>query len=111
MLPDMGFLVAQKYKTGVVVLTRHGYSETYFLLEGVPPNKDKLMHLGWVNNDHSMIIHLKSDSLILRPDQHRNTSKYPSLANTSKYLFYSSIQRTNQGEPNCRNLRNLRLGR
>jgi hypothetical protein len=30
----MGFLVAQKYNTGFVLLTRHGYSETFFPLEG-----------------------------------------------------------------------------
>jgi hypothetical protein len=34
-----GFFVSQKYKTGVVVLTRHGYSETNFLLEGAPPKR------------------------------------------------------------------------
>jgi hypothetical protein len=32
-MPDIGFLLAQKYKHTFVLLARHIYSETYFLLE------------------------------------------------------------------------------
>jgi histone-lysine N-methyltransferase SETD2 len=64
MIPDMGFSVAQKYNTRVVVLTCNGYSETYFPLEDEPPNRDKLLCLGWVNDDHFMQIHLKPNSPI-----------------------------------------------
>jgi histone-lysine N-methyltransferase SETD2 len=64
MFPDMGFLVAQKYNTGFVLLTRSEYSETFFSLEGEPPNREKLLCIGWVNNNHFMQIHLKPDSPI-----------------------------------------------
>jgi hypothetical protein len=64
MLPDMSFLVAQKYNTRFVLLTRHGYSKTFFPLEGEPLNREKLLCIGWMNDNHFMQIHLKPDSPI-----------------------------------------------
>jgi hypothetical protein len=61
---DMSFLVAQRYKSAVVLLTRNGFSETFFLLEGEPPHRDKLMCLGWVHRNNFTEIHLKPDNLI-----------------------------------------------
>jgi len=52
--PDMGFLIAQKYKCVVVLLTRYGMSETFFPLHGPPTESNQLMCLGYVNNNHFM---------------------------------------------------------
>ncbi|MCH88155.1 FAR1-related protein [Trifolium medium] len=42
-MSDMEFLLAQKYKHVVVLLTGDGYSETYFPLEGEPPERENDM--------------------------------------------------------------------
>ncbi|MCI18803.1 OTU-like cysteine protease, partial [Trifolium medium] len=62
MMSYMGFLVDQKYKH-VVALTgvNGGYSETYFLLEGAPTSRERLMCIGWVNGNHFLVISLKPD--------------------------------------------------
>ena len=52
--PDMGFLIAQKYKCVVLLLTRYGMSETFFPLRCAPTESDRLMCLGYVNNNHFM---------------------------------------------------------
>ncbi|MCI33714.1 hypothetical protein A2U01_0054931, partial [Trifolium medium] len=55
MMPDMGFLLAQKYKHVVVLLAGNKeYSTTFSLLEGEPTSKERLKCLGWVNSNHIM---------------------------------------------------------
>ncbi|MCI33846.1 hypothetical protein A2U01_0055064 [Trifolium medium] len=39
-MPDMKFLIAQRYKYAVVLRTGNSYLETYFPLEGQPPHAD-----------------------------------------------------------------------
>ncbi|MCH79777.1 FAR1-related protein [Trifolium medium] len=64
-MPDMGFLLAQRYKHMVVLLAGNDeYSEMYFLLEGAPPYQERLMCLGWVNENHFMVVYLKPSSPI-----------------------------------------------
>jgi len=64
-MPDMGFLIAQKYNHAVVLLsTQKGRSETFFPLWGEPPLVERLMCMAHVNNNHFMIIKLKNDSPI-----------------------------------------------
>jgi len=56
-MPDMGFLIAQKYNHVVVLLsTLKGRSETFFPLWGELPLVERLMCM-----THFMIIHLKDD--------------------------------------------------
>jgi len=64
-MPDMGFLIAQKFNQTVVVLSI-GKSETYFPLCGPssPPSIDLLMCLAYVNDNHFMTLDLKDDCLI-----------------------------------------------
>jgi len=61
-MPDMGFLIAQKFNQTVVVLSI-GKSETYFPLCGPPPppSIDPLMCLAYVNDNHFMALDLKDD--------------------------------------------------
>lgn len=57
--PDMGFLIAQKYKCVVVLLTRYGISKTFFPLHRAPAESiNRLMCLGYVNNNHFMQLNL-----------------------------------------------------
>ncbi|MCI05944.1 FAR1-related protein [Trifolium medium] len=59
-MPDMGFLLAKKYKHVVILIgSNRGYSKNYFPLEGARTSRERLMCLGWVNGDHFMVIHLK----------------------------------------------------
>jgi len=61
-MPDMGFLIAQKFNQTVVVLSiGKGRSETYFPLCGPPPppSIDPLMCLAYVNDNHFMALDLK----------------------------------------------------
>jgi len=54
-MPEMGFLIAQKYNYVVVLLSiKNGKSKTFFPLRGVPPERDKIMCLAHVNDNHSV---------------------------------------------------------
>lgn len=59
-MPDMGFLIAQKFNQTVVVLSI-GKSETFFPLCGPPPPPtiDPLICLAYVNDNHFMALKLK----------------------------------------------------
>jgi len=65
-MPDMGFLIAQKFNQTVVVLSiRLGRSATYFPLCGPPPTCiGRLMCLAYVNDNHFMALDLKDDCSI-----------------------------------------------
>jgi len=59
-MPDMGFLMAQRYKHVVVLLSIEKWrSETFFPLCGALSHKERSMCLAHVNNNHFMIIYLK----------------------------------------------------
>jgi len=63
-MPDMGFLITQKFNQTVVVLSIwKERSETYFPLCGPPPPPciDQLMCLAYVNDNHFMALNLKDD--------------------------------------------------
>jgi len=64
-MPDMGFIIAQKFNQAVVVLSI-AKSETYFPLCGPPPppSIDLLMCLAYVNDNHFMPLDLKDGCLI-----------------------------------------------
>ena len=61
-MPDMGFLIAQKFNQTVVVLSI-GKLETFFPLCGPtpPPSIDPWMCLAYVNDNHFMALDLKDD--------------------------------------------------
>jgi hypothetical protein len=65
-MPDMCFLIAQKFNQTVVVFSIvKGRSETYLPLCGPPPPCiDQLMCLAYVNDNHFMTLDLKDDCLI-----------------------------------------------
>jgi len=65
-MPDIGFLIAQKFNQPVVVLSIGlGRSTTYFPLCGPPPTCiGRLMCLAYVNDNHFMALDLKDDCLI-----------------------------------------------
>jgi len=66
-MPDMSFLIAQKFNQTVVVLSiGKGRSETYFPLCGPPPPPciDRVMCLAYVNDNHFMALNLKDGCLI-----------------------------------------------
>jgi hypothetical protein len=53
-IPNMGFLLAHKYKHAVAVTAATvGYSKTYFPLEGASTATKRLMCLAWVNENIS----------------------------------------------------------
>jgi len=62
-MPDMGFLIAQKFNQPVVVLSIGlGRSATYFPLCGPPPTCiDRLMCPAYVNDNHFMALDLNDD--------------------------------------------------
>ena len=62
-MPDMGFLIAQKFNQTVVVLSIGlGCSTTYFPQCGPPPTCiGRLMYLAYVNDNHFMTLDLKDD--------------------------------------------------
>ena len=64
-MPDMSFLIGQKFNhTGVVLSIGKGRSETYFPLCGPPPCIDRVMCLAYVNDNHFMAVDLKDVCLI-----------------------------------------------
>ena len=65
-MPDMGFLIAQKFNQPVVVLSIGlGRSATYFPLCGPPPTCiGRMMFLAYVNDNHFMALDLNDDCLI-----------------------------------------------
>jgi len=65
-MPDMGFLIAQKFNQTVVVLSIGlGCSTTYFPQCGPPPTCiGRLMYLAYVNDNHFMTLDLKDDCSI-----------------------------------------------
>jgi len=64
-MPDMGFLIAQKFNHTVAVFSiGKGRSETYFPLCGPPPCIDQVMCLTYVNDNHFMAVDLKNCCLI-----------------------------------------------
>jgi histone-lysine N-methyltransferase SETD2 len=83
-LPDMVFLLAQRYKHVVALLTgKVGYSKTYFPLECEPTSAERLICLVWVNGNHFMAVCLKPGSPLPPTSEmwvgHRceNVSKWP----------------------------------
>jgi hypothetical protein len=83
-VPDIAFLLAQRYKHVVALLAgKVEYSKTYFPLEGEPTSTERLICLAWVNGNHFMAVRLKPCSLIPPTSKmwkgHRceNASKWP----------------------------------
>ena len=64
-MPDMGFLIAQRYRLPVVLLAGYGQSEKFFFpLCGARTHRDRLICLAFVNNNHFMKVFLKDGSPI-----------------------------------------------
>ncbi|XP_045822500.1 sister chromatid cohesion protein PDS5 homolog B-like isoform X1 [Trifolium pratense] len=102
MMPDMGFLIAQRYKYVVVLLSRFGYSETYFPLDGAPKDPEQLMCLGYVHNNHFMQIHLMN-GCPLPPtsplwEKHRrpDASNWPDRY-VQRMIWYTELNRVHGG--------------
>ncbi|MCH85802.1 protein FAR1-RELATED SEQUENCE 5 [Trifolium medium] len=101
MMPDMGFFIAQKYNSAVVLLTGNGWSETYFSLEGAPPYKEKLMCIGWVNENHFMQLYFSPDSPLPPPskmwlkDHLPSADKWPNRF-ASRMETYTKLQRAHE---------------
>jgi hypothetical protein len=67
-VPDMIFLLTQRYKHVVALLTdKDKYSKTYFMLECEPTSAERLICLTWVNDNHFMVVRLKQVARYLRP--------------------------------------------
>jgi len=101
-MPDMSFLIAQKFNQTVVVLfIGKGRSETYFPLCGPPPPPciDRLMCLAYVNDNYFMASNLKDDCLIsptcpLWRRHHREDAQNWSDRYVSRMTDYNELSRT-----------------
>ncbi|KEH34266.1 hypothetical protein MTR_3g463860 [Medicago truncatula] len=87
-MPDMGFLIAQKYNHVVVLISiAKGRSETFFPLWGELPLVERLMYMEHVNDNHFMIIHLKNGSPIpLTCPLWRQHARYDTLSWLDRYV-------------------------
>ena len=97
-MPDMGFLISQKFNQTVVVLSI-GKLETHFPLCGPPPTCiSRLMCLAYVNDNHFMTLNLKDDCPIpptcnLWRQHHREDAQIWPDRYVSRMVDYNELSR------------------
>jgi len=103
-MPDMGFLIAQKLNHAVVVLSiGKGRSKTYFPLCGPPPCIDRVMCLSYVNDNHFMAVDFKDGCLIpptcplWRRHSREDAQNWPDRY-VSRMTDYNELSRAAAGE-------------